>query len=54
MFAQSHESLKRMVVGGLGATLFGLACLLAATGPAQAIQPVQAASINQPAATLQA
>jgi hypothetical protein len=52
MFAQSNEGLKRMVVGGLGATLFGMTCLLAAAGPAQAVQPVQTAAITQPA-TLQ-
>lgn len=49
MFARSHDDLKRMVVGGLGATLFGLTCLLAATGPAQAVAPVQTASVEQPA-----
>ena len=50
MFAQSHEALKRMVVGGLGAALFGMTCLLAAAGPAQAIQPVQIALSQQPGA----
>lgn len=33
MFAQ-RETLKRSVVGGLGAILFGATCLLAAAGPA--------------------
>jgi hypothetical protein len=53
MFAQSKEDLKRMVVGGLGATLFGLTCLLAAAGPAQATAPV-VASVDQSASTPQA
>ena len=52
MFAHSNEDLKRFVVGGLGAALFGLTCLLAAAGPAQTVTPVQVASV-QPAATLQ-
>jgi|GEM_PF-4432690 len=49
MFAHSNSDLKRMVVGGLGATLFGLTCLLAATGPAQATAPV--AAVTKPAAS---
>ena len=53
MFAQSNEDLKRIVVGGLGAALFGLTCLLAAAGPASSVDPVQTASIEQPATTLQ-
>ena len=53
MFAQSNEDLKRIVVGGLGAALFGLTCLLAAAGPAQAVNPVEVAATVQPAATLQ-
>jgi len=36
MLAQ-RETLKRMIVGGLGAVLFGATCLIAATGPATAI-----------------
>lgn len=47
MFAHSNEDLKRVVVGGLGAALFGLTCLLAAIGPAQATAPV--ATLDQPA-----
>ena len=54
MFAQSNEDLKRIVVGGLGAALFGLTCLLAAAGPSQTISPVAVAANSQPAATLQA
>ena len=54
MYARSHNDLKRMVVGGLGAALFGLTCLLAAAGPAQAVAPVQTASVEQPASTPQA
>ena len=53
MFAHSNEDLKRFVVGGLGAALFGLTCLLAAAGPAQMNAPVQVATNVQPAATLQ-
>ena len=53
MFAQSNEDLKRIVVGGLGAALFGLTCLLAAAGPAETVVPVQIAATAQPAATLQ-
>lgn len=53
MFAQSNEDLKRMVVGGLGAALFGFTCLLAAAGPASSVASVQTASIEQPADTLQ-
>ncbi len=53
MFAHSNEDLKRMVVGGLGAALFGITCLLAAAGPAPAADPVQTASIEQPASPLQ-
>jgi hypothetical protein len=53
MFAQSNEDLKRIVVGGLGAALFGLTCLVAAAGPAQTTAPVQVASTDQPATTLQ-
>ena len=47
MFAQ-NETLKRIVVGGLGATLFGATCLLGALGPAKAgtIAPIQ---FSQPA-----
>ena len=45
MFAH-NESLKRMVVGGLGAALFGATCLIAAAGPAKAIE---VAPISQPA-----
>ncbi|MFC3711471.1 hypothetical protein ACFOMD_02745 [Sphingoaurantiacus capsulatus] len=52
MFAQSNESLKRIVVGGLGAALFGLTCLVAAAGPAQ-VDQVQIAATAQPATTLQ-
>lgn len=52
MFAHSNEDLKRFVVGGLGAALFGLTCLLAAAGPAQVAAPVPIATV-QPAATLQ-
>ena len=41
MFAQ-NETLKRAVVGGLGAALFGATCLLGAVGPAKAADlPVQ-------------
>jgi hypothetical protein len=32
MFAQSHQELKRVVVGSLGAALFGMTCMLAAAG----------------------
>ena len=47
MFAQ-NETLKRAVVGGLGAALFGATCLLGAIGPAKAADiPVQ--TISQPA-----
>jgi hypothetical protein len=53
MFAHSNEDLKRYVVGGLGAALFGITCLLAAAGPAQVAAPVQIANNVQPAATLQ-
>ena len=53
MFAHSNEDLKRFVVGGLGAALFGITCLLAAVGPAQMTAPGQLATSVQPAATLQ-
>ncbi len=53
MFAQTNESLKRIVVGGLGAALFGLTCLVAAAGPAQTDQVQVAAATVQPATTLQ-
>jgi hypothetical protein len=45
MFAQ-NETLKRIVVGGLGAALFGATCLLGAVGPAKA---ADTATITQPA-----
>jgi hypothetical protein len=53
MFAQTSESLKRIVVGGLGAVLFGLTCLVAAAGPAQTDQVQVAAATVSPATTLQ-
>ena len=48
MFAQSHGDLRRVVVGSLGAALFGMTCLLAAAGPAQSL-PVQTAAAQQAA-----
>ncbi len=50
MFALfSNESLKRSTIGGLGATLFGLTCLLAATAPATANAATVPATLSQPA-----
>ena len=50
MFALlSMDTLRRNLVGGLGATFFGLTCLFAATGPAALVAPVQLASLEQPA-----
>ncbi|MCA3256420.1 MAG: hypothetical protein INF91_12485 [Alphaproteobacteria bacterium] len=50
MFAPfSKTNLQRVVAGGLGAALFASVVLVAATGPAVAIAPVQVASITSPA-----
>lgn len=37
MYAQ-NETLKRIVLGGLGAALFGATCLLGAIGPVKAAE----------------
>ena len=52
MFALfSNESLKRSLIGGLGATLFGLTCLLAAAPDVANAAPVThiPATLSQPA-----
>ncbi len=54
MFAPSlNESLKRSLIGGLGATMFGLTCLLAAAAPATAYAHAVPATLAQPANTPQ-
>ena len=54
MFAPSlNESLKRSLIGGLGATMFGLTCLLAAAAPATAYAQAAPATLAQPANTPQ-
>lgn len=49
MFARLNEGLKRMVVGTLGATLFGATCLFAAIAPAEV--HAAPAPLSQPAPT---
>jgi hypothetical protein len=48
-----NENLKRSLIGGLGATMFGLTCLLAAAAPATAYAAEVPATLAQPAHTPQ-
>ena len=48
-----NETMKRSMIGGLGATMFGLTCLLAATAPATAYAAAIPATVVQPAETPQ-